>query len=134
MIPGETDGAVATIEEEPSRRSRPRRDAAAVADGVQYLASGKVRFTIEGAPFTLRNPKIGEFRRLHELWVEGSKLPTEQQLDHQLKWVQAHVQWRPDSEPPQKGLSDHALPDDPERLADVGRRGDLPSEGHGAFP
>jgi hypothetical protein len=112
VIPGETDGAVATIEEEPAADLVPD-ETPAVADGVQYLASGKVRFTIEGAPFTLRNPKIGEFRRLHELWVEGSKLPTEQQLDHQLKWVKLMFNGDPDSEPPQKGLSDHALPDDP---------------------
>lgn len=79
-------------------------------DGVQFLSSGKVKFVIDGAPYLLRNPRIGEFRRLHEMWVEGSQLPALEQLDHQLGWVKLLFNGDPESDPPQRGLSDHALP------------------------
>lgn len=105
------DGAVAVLDEEPELV--PDETPPAAVDGLTFLASGKIRFVIDGAPFTLRNPRIGEFRRLHEMWVEGSKKPTLEQLDHQLAWVKLLFNGDPESDPPQRGLSDHPLPDDP---------------------
>lgn len=111
-VPGEPDMAAEALEDE----AEPvvADTAPPAAEGVTPLPNGKVRFVIDGAPYTLRNPRIGEFRRLHELWVEGSKLPALEQLDHQLGWVKLLFNGDPESDPPQRGLSDHPLPDNPD--------------------
>jgi hypothetical protein len=114
MNPGETDGVAVLDEPEPELELVPDDTPATPADGVQFLTSGKIRFVIEGAPYTLRNPRIGEFRRLHEMWVEGSKLPALEQLDHQLGWVKLLFNGDPEADPPVRGLSDHPLPDNPD--------------------
>lgn len=81
-------------------------------DGVYLQENGKVLFVIEDAPYTLRGPKIGEFRRLHTEWVAAVGLPADQQLDHQIAWVKLLFNGDPEADPPFRGLSDHPLPDD----------------------
>jgi hypothetical protein len=73
-----------------------------VQDGIDYLSSGKAVFTVDGAPFTLRLPKLGEFRTLHSAWTEGTGLAPKDQLSHQVEWVSNLFSM----------LSDHPLPDD----------------------
>lgn len=79
-------------------------------DGVYYLPNGKVRFVVDGKPYTLRTPKVGEFRELHTQWVEGSGLPVTEQLEHQLVWVK--LMFNGDERENRPGLSDHKLNDD----------------------
>lgn len=82
------------------------------SDGVYLKENGKVLFVIDGAPYTLRGPKVGEFRRLHSEWMALVGKTGTELLDHQIGWVRLLFNGDPAAEPPMLGLSDHHLPDD----------------------
>lgn len=103
--PTSNGGAVITEDERLADGQTP------TADGVYYLENGKVLFMVDAAPYTLRGPRVGEFRRLHSDWVANMGLPPATVMDRQIAWVKVLFNGDPESDPPFLGLADHHLPD-----------------------
>lgn len=77
-------------------------------DGIDYNDDGTVRFHVDGVTYTLRTPRIGQFKALHQHWVSLGDLPLNEQLDGQIGWVK-HLFNGDDKWP---GLSDKKLTED----------------------
>jgi hypothetical protein len=77
-------------------------------DGIEYLANGTARFTVEGKAYTLRAPTIGMFKRLHAAWIALANKPAGEQLAGQLEWVKLLF----NGDETTAGLSDKRLDDD----------------------
>jgi len=58
-----------------------------VEDGFELLPDGRTRFQIEGRTYTLRRPRLGEYKHLRMMMVDGGKVPADEQLDFMTKWV-----------------------------------------------
>ena len=56
-------------------------------DDFELLPDGRSRFQIEGRTYTLRRPRLGEYKHLRLLMVDGVKIPPDEQLDFMVKWV-----------------------------------------------
>lgn len=65
-------------------------DGPVVDDGEEYklLPDGRILLAFEGKRWTLRRPRLGEYRHFRSMFLELAKVDGEDQIDHVIKWVE----------------------------------------------
>lgn len=91
-------------------------------DGVDFTPTGRIRFIIDGLVYTLRRPKLGEFRQYRErLTAMRDTIQARQKTDEPIddigmvaEWLRVVFNGAPadDSYKPIHPLSDRPLPED----------------------
>lgn len=100
---------------QPEQAPAPSED---VDDGIEYLASGRVRFYIDGRAFTLRRPTFGELRQFRERMAQITEDSPDRAdatgwLEAQTEGTFALISWIV------RTLGDKRLPEDEQGVADL---------------